>query len=164
MYAVIQTGGKQYRVTAGDMLQVEKLAGSAGDTVTLDRVLSLMNNGKPLLGNPTLAGAVVEAQIIKTAKGDKVLIFKKKRRHNYRRKNGHRQTLTTLHVTNILFNGTSLISAEPKKLEAKEKEATTKTKTAAAAKKASPAKKPAAKKAAEEKKPAAKKTAAKKAK
>ncbi len=152
MYAVIQTGGKQYRVTAGDTVQVEKLAGNAGDTVKIDRVLALMNHGKPLLGNPMLAGAVVEAQIIKTAKGEKVLIFKKKRRHNYRRKNGHRQTLTTLHVTNILFNGASLVSVEPKKIEAKQEAAPAQAPAAAAKKapaaaKKSSAKKPAAKKA-----------------
>ena len=164
MYAVVQTGGKQYRVTAGDTFQVEKLAGNAGDTVKLERVLALMNNGKPLLGNPMIAGAVVEAQIIDTAKGEKVLIFKKKRRHNYRRKNGHRQTLTTLHVTNILYNGTSLVSAQPKKIEAEKKAAAPAKvkKTAATAKPA--AKEAAPKKAAATKKPAAKKTATKKAK
>ncbi|MBN8543843.1 MAG: 50S ribosomal protein L21 [Alphaproteobacteria bacterium] len=163
MYAVVQTGGKQYRVTAGDTFQVEKLEGNAGDVVKLERVLSLMNNGKPLLGSPTIAGAIVEAQIIKTAKGEKVLIFKKKRRHQYRRKNGHRQTLTTLHVTNITFNGTSIAKADPKKIEAETKAAApAKAKKAGAPKaekKAAPAKKASA-----EKKPAAKKPAAKKAK
>jgi large subunit ribosomal protein L21 len=166
MYAVVQTGGKQYRVTAGDTFQVEKLAGNAGDVVKLERVLSLMNDGKPLLGSPTIAGAVVEAQIIKTAKGDKVLIFKKKRRHQYRRKNGHRQTLTTLHVTNITFNGASIAKAEPKKIDAEQKAAAPAAKKPAAKKAAAPAaaKKAPAKKAAAEKKPAAKKPAAKKAK
>lgn len=168
MYAVVQTGGKQYRVTAGDTFQVEKLAGNAGDLVKLERVLSLMNDGKPLLGSPTIAGAIVEAQIIKTAKGDKVLIFKKKRRHQYRRKNGHRQTMTTLHVTNITFNGTSIAKAEPKKIEAeKPHNAPSKpnAQAATAPKKAAAAKKAPAKKAVAEKKPAAaKKPAAKKAK
>ncbi|MFO0457403.1 MAG: 50S ribosomal protein L21 [Alphaproteobacteria bacterium] len=165
MYAVVQTGGKQYRVTAGDTFQVEKLAGNAGDTVKLERVLALMNNGKPLLGNPMIAGAVVEAQIIDTAKGEKVLIFKKKRRHNYRRKNGHRQTLTTLHVTNILYNGTSLVSAQPKKIEAEKKAAAAPAKAKKVTAAAKPAaKKAAPKKAAETKKPAAKKAATKKAK
>ena len=102
MYAVVQTGGKQYRVTAGDTFQVEKLAGNAGDMIKLERVLSLMNDGKPLLGSPTIAGAIVEAQIIKTAKGDKVLIFKKKRRKQYRRTAGHRSELTRVRITDIV--------------------------------------------------------------
>lgn len=150
MYAVIQTGGKQYRVTAGDIIQVEKLAGNAGDTVKFDQILSLSGD-KLLVGAPLVAGALVEAQVLEQGKADKVLIFKKKRRHNYRRLNGHRQQLTTLHITSVALNGTALASKEPRKL--KEKAAP------AAAKKAAPKKAAAAKPAA--KKPAAKKAAAK---
>lgn len=154
MYAVIQTGGKQYRVTAGDIIEVEKLEGAAGDTVKIDQILSLSGD-KLLVGAPLVEGALVEAQIISQEKADKVLIFKKKRRHNYRRKNGHRQRITVLHITSVSLNGTALATKEPRKL----KEA------AAAAAAAPKAKKEAAPKAAAKpaaaKKPAAKKPAAK---
>ncbi len=157
MFAVIQTGGKQYRVTAGDIIEVEKLAGEAGDSITLDQVLSLSGD-KLIIGTPTIAGALVEAQIISQEKADKVLIFKKKRRHNYRRKNGHRQRLTVLHITAVSLNGTALASKEPRKLGARKEAAPAAKKTTAA--------KPAAKKAAAPKtaaaKPAVKKPAAKK--
>lgn len=156
MYAVVQTGGKQYRVTAGSIIEVEKLEGDAGSTIKLDQILALSGD-KNVIGAPLVAGAVVEAQIIEQGKADKVLIFKKKRRHNYRRKNGHRQRFTALHITGISLNGTSLVSAEPRKLKAKvvaaaaaaapkaEKAAAPKAKAAA---KPAAAKKPAAKKAA----------------
>ena len=155
MYAVVQTGGKQYRITAGSVIEVEKLAGTAGENLALNDVLALSGGGKVLLGSPLLAGASVEAQIIKQGKGDKVIIFKKKRRHNYRRKNGHRQFVTTLHITKILFNGAEVAKAEPRALKAET------VATPPAAKKVA---KPAAeKKPAAAKKPAAKKPAAKKA-
>lgn len=159
MYAVVVTGGKQYRVTAGDTINVEKLAGNVGDTVTIDQVLTLSGEGKNEVGAPTVKGAAVEAQIVGQFKGDKVIIFKKKRRHNYRRKNGHRQLHTALHITGISLAGASLAKAEPVDIKAREaKKAAVK-----AAKNASPvaAKKAAApKKAAAAKKPAAKKKAA----
>jgi large subunit ribosomal protein L21 len=155
MYAVIQTGGKQYRVTAGDIIHVEKLEGAAGDTVKLDHILSLSGD-KLLIGTPTVAGALVEAQILEQEKADKVLIFKKKRRHNYRRKNGHRQRLTVLHILSVALNGAVLASKEPRKLEEAPVAA-----TPASAKKAAP--KAAAAKPAAAKKPAAKKPAAAKA-
>lgn len=170
MYAVVQTGGKQYRVTAGSIIEVEKLAGNAGESLTLDRVLALSDGSKIMLGAPTVADANVQVQILAQGKGDKVLIFKKKRRHNYRRKNGHRQPITTLFVTKILLGANALASAEPKEIRAPKAAVAA---PAAAAKKAPAAKKPAAKtetkaaapkKAAAEKKPAAaKKPAAKKA-
>ncbi|MDD3798990.1 MAG: 50S ribosomal protein L21 [Novosphingobium sp.] len=94
MFAVVRTGGKQYRVAAGDKIAVEKLAGEAGDTVTLGDVL-LAGDGEGLKD----AGKVsVSAEIIAQAKSEKVLVFKKRRRHNYRRKNGHRQQLTLLRI------------------------------------------------------------------
>lgn len=157
MYAVIQTGGKQYRVTAGDIIQVEKLEGAAGDTVKLDQILSLSGD-KLLVGAPLVAGALVTAQILGQEKADKVLIFKKKRRHNYRRKNGHRQQLTALHILSVSLNGTDLATKEPRKL--KEAKAAPAAAPKAAAKK--PAVEAAAKPAAA-KKPAAKKTTAAKA-
>jgi large subunit ribosomal protein L21 len=157
MYAVIKTGGKQYRVTAGDIIEVEKLEGAAGDTIKIDQILSLSGD-KLLIGSPLVAGALVEAQIIAQEKADKVLIFKKKRRHNYRRKNGHRQRLTVLHILSVGLNGTALATKEPRKL----KEAATVTAPGSAStKKAAP--KAAAAKPAAAKKPAAKKPAAAKA-
>jgi len=157
MYAVIKTGGKQYRVTAGDIIEVEKLEGAAGDTIKIDQILSLSGD-KLLIGSPLVAGALVEAQIIAQEKADKVLIFKKKRRHNYRRKNGHRQRLTVLHILSVGLNGTALATKEPRKL----KEAATATAPGSAStKKAAP--KAAAAKPAAAKKPAAKKPAAAKA-
>lgn len=117
MYAVILTGGKQYRVTAGDIIDVEKLEGIAGDTVKIDTVLSLSGD-RILIGTPHVEGAVVEAQLLEQGKADKVLIFKKKRRHNYRRKNGHRQRVTTLHILSISLGGKSLVSKEARKLKA----------------------------------------------
>ena len=97
MFAVVRTGGKQYRVAAGDKIVVEKLAGEAGDTVTLSDVL-LAGDGGEL--KPT-AGLTVAAEIIAQAKGEKVIVFKKRRRHNYRRKKGHRQQHTILRILGI---------------------------------------------------------------
>jgi len=97
MFAVVRTGGKQYRVAAGDKIVVEKLEGEAGSTVTLGDVL-LAGEGSEL--KPT-DGLTVSAEIIAQAKGEKVIIFKKRRRHNYRRKNGHRQQHTILKITAI---------------------------------------------------------------
>src|SRR5688572_16179060 len=97
MFAVVRTGGKQYRVAAGDKIVVEKLAGEAGDTVTLGDIL-LAGEGGDLRKTD---GLTVSAEIIAQAKGDKVTVFKKKRRHNYRRKAGHRQQHTILRITAI---------------------------------------------------------------
>jgi large subunit ribosomal protein L21 len=97
MFAVVRTGGKQYRVAAGDKIVVEKLAGEAGDTVTLGDVL-LAGEGSELKSTD---GLTVSAEIIAQAKGDKVIVFKKRRRHNYRRKKGHRQLHTILRITAI---------------------------------------------------------------
>jgi large subunit ribosomal protein L21 len=97
MFAIVRTGGKQYRVAAGDKIVVEKMAGEAGDAVSLGDVL-LAGEGSEL---KSLDGLTVSAEIIAQAKGDKVIVFKKRRRHNYRRKNGHRQQLTILRITAI---------------------------------------------------------------
>ena len=97
MFAIVRTGGKQYRVAAGDKIVVEKLAGEAGDTITLGDVL-LAGDGGEL--KPT-DGLTVSAEIIAQAKADKVTVFKKKRRHNYRRKRGHRQQHTILRIVGI---------------------------------------------------------------
>ena len=97
MFAVVRTGGKQYRVAAGDKIVVEKLAGEAGETVTLGDVL-LAGEGSEL---KSVEGLTVSAEIIAQAKAEKVIVFKKRRRHNYRRKNGHRQQHTILKITAI---------------------------------------------------------------
>ena len=97
MFAIVRTGGKQYRVAAGDKIVVEMLDGEAGSTVTLGDVL-LAGEGSEL--KPT-DGLTVSAEIVAQAKGEKVIVFKKRRRHNYRRKNGHRQNHTILKITAI---------------------------------------------------------------
>ncbi len=158
MFAIVRTGGKQYRVAAGDKIAVEKLAGEAGDTITLGDVL-LAGEGDSIAD---AAKVTVSAEIIAQAKSEKVVVFKKRRRHNYRRKAGHRQQMTLLRITDI---------GEGKKAPAKKAAAKPAAKAEAEAKKA-PAKKATAKKApakkaapkaAAEKKPAAKKAPAKKA-
>ncbi len=98
MYAVIQTGGKQYRVAQDDVITVEKIEAAAGETVTLDKVL-LVANGDTLALGDALNGKTVTAEVVKQARGPKVIIFKKRRRQNSRRKNGHRQDLTVLKIT-----------------------------------------------------------------
>lgn len=101
MYAVIKTGGKQYRVTKNDIIEVEKLDGKIGGSVTLDHVLMVGDAGGAKIGSPTVAGASVKAEVLNQKKDDKIIVFKKKRRQNYRRKNGHRQNLTVLKITDI---------------------------------------------------------------
>ena len=97
MFAVVRTGGKQYRVAAGDKIAVEKLAGEAGETITLGDVLLAGSEGQIA----DAAGVVVSAEIIAQAKSEKVVVFKKRRRHNYRRKNGHRQQITLLRILSV---------------------------------------------------------------
>ncbi|MDE2403863.1 MAG: 50S ribosomal protein L21 [Sphingomonadales bacterium] len=97
MFAVVRTGGKQYRVAAGDKIAVEKLAGEAGDKIVLGEVLLAGNDGQIA----DAAGVVVSAEIIAQAKSEKVIVFKKRRRHNYRRRNGHRQQLTLLRILSV---------------------------------------------------------------
>ena len=101
MFAVIRTGGKQYRVTQDAVLKVEKLEAEAGSTVTFTDVLAVGGEGALTLGAPTVAGASVTAFVIAQDRLDKVIIFKKRRRQNSRRKNGHRQCVTVLRVSSI---------------------------------------------------------------
>ena len=140
MFAVVRTGGKQYRVAAGDKIAVEKLAGEAGETITLGDVLLAGDGGEV----KDAKGVVVSAEIIAQAKSEKVIVFKKRRRHNYRRKNGHRQQLTLLRIV--------AVGAEAKKVAPKKEAAAPKAEETAAAEapaKKAPAKKAAAPKAAE---------------
>ncbi len=104
MFAVIKTGGKQYRVAADETLTVERLAGEAGDQVTFAEVL-MLGGDAPKLGAPLVAGASVMAEIVEHKRGPKLIIFKKRRRHNSRRKNGHRQDATLVRITEILTDG-----------------------------------------------------------
>lgn len=105
MFAVIKTGGKQYKVAAEDLLEIEKLEGDAGDTVTFDDVLMVGKEGDVKVGAPFVDGAAVAAEIVEQGRGKKVIIFKKRRRQNSRRKNGHRQFFTTVKITDILLDG-----------------------------------------------------------
>ncbi|HCQ70885.1 MAG: 50S ribosomal protein L21 [Alphaproteobacteria bacterium] len=101
MFAVIRTGGKQYKVQKDDIIEVEKLAGEAGDVVAIDDVLFVNDGKKATVGAPVVKGASVSATLVKQKRADKIVIFKKKRRQNYRRKKGHRQNLTVLKITDI---------------------------------------------------------------
>ena len=101
MFAVIRTGGKQYRVAPNDIIEVEKIAGQPGDIIEFAEVLLLGGDKGPQTGSPTVSGALVAAEVIEQKRADKIIVFKKKRRHNYRRKNGHRQHQTVLRITEI---------------------------------------------------------------
>ncbi len=101
MYAIIQTGGKQYRVSPGDILRVERLPGERGEAVVLDQVLLVADGEDLKVGQPLVAGASVKGEILRQGKGKKILVFKKKRRKNYRRRQGHRQLYTALQVKEI---------------------------------------------------------------
>ncbi len=101
MFAIIETGGKQYKVAKDTVLKVEKLDAEAGKTIELGNVLMISNDGKATLGAPMIKGATVSAHVVAHQKADKIIIFKKKRRQNYRRKNGHRQHETVLKITAI---------------------------------------------------------------
>jgi large subunit ribosomal protein L21 len=102
MYAVIKTGGKQYRVAADEVVTVEKIAGEAGATVELTEVLMVAGAGEAKVGKPTLAGAKVVAEVVEQGRAPKVIAFKKRRRKNSRRKRGHRQHQTTLRIKEII--------------------------------------------------------------
>lgn len=101
MYAVIATGGKQYKVEPGDTIKVEKLAAEDGATITFDQVLLVAQGDDLKVGAPTLATAKVTAQVLGTARDKKLLVYKYARRKGYRRKNGHRQSLTSVKITDI---------------------------------------------------------------
>ena len=100
MYAIIATGGKQYKVSEGDIINVEKLGVAAGETVTFDQVLAV-NNGELQVGCPTVDGATVTASVVKEGKGRKVIVYKYKRKTGYHKKNGHRQPFTKLKIEKI---------------------------------------------------------------
>src|ERR1700704_2875950 len=105
MFAVIRTGGKQYKVAPNDVIAVEKLAGEAGATIELAEVLMVGDGATVSTGTPLLAGASVSATLVEQRRADKIIVFKKKRRQNYRRKNGHRQHQTVLRIDEIHAEG-----------------------------------------------------------
>lgn len=126
MFAVIKTGGKQYRVAADDVLQVEKIAGNPGDIIEFGEVL-VVGGDTPTLGTPTVAGATVAGEVIEQGRGPKVIAFKKRRRKNSRRKRGHRQEFTLVRITEILTDGkkpSKAAAAKTKKPKAKAKNET----------------------------------------
>ena len=100
MYAIIATGGKQYKVAEGDIIKVEKLGVEAGETYTFDQVLAVSNDGLKV-GNPTVAGATVEASVFKEGRAKKVIVYKYKRKSGYHKKNGHRQSFTQVKIEKI---------------------------------------------------------------
>ncbi len=107
MYAVVETGGRQYRIRPGDTIEVEKLPGEVGDTVTLPKVLMVGEGTEVTIGAPELADVRVEAQIVAQKRGKKLIIFKHKRRKGYRRKQGHRQYVTALKILDIQASSSS---------------------------------------------------------
>jgi len=113
MFAVIRTGGKQYRVAKDDIIAVEKLAHEPGDDVEFDEVLMVGDGAEVATGAPLVAGAAVSATVIEQIRAAKIIVFKKKRRHNYRRKKGHRQHQTVLRITAIRGAAGSQPTAEP---------------------------------------------------
>ena len=187
MFAVVKSGGKQYKVAIDEVITVEKLTAEPGEIVELTDVLMLGEGGKVTVGTPIVAGATVAAEVVEQDRGPKILVFRKRRRQNFRRRRGHRQDLTVLRVTEILTDGkkpskkaakpaakpaekaeaaapaekSAAKAAPEKKAAAPEKTPAKKAETKKAPTKKEPAKKAAPKKAAA--KPAAKKPAAKKA-
>src|SRR5438477_11075136 len=119
MFAVIKTGGKQYRVAAKDLLKVEKVAGELGQTIQFGEVL-MVGGDTVTVGTPTVAGASVAAEVIEQGRGPKVIAFKKRRRQNSRRKRGHRQEFTRLRVTEILTDGAQPTKESRKKAQPRE--------------------------------------------
>jgi large subunit ribosomal protein L21 len=112
---VLKTGGKQYKVAKDDVIHIERLAGEAGVQLVFDQVLMVGEGANATAGAPLVAGASVAATLLEQAQGDKVIIFKKRRRHNYRRKRGHRQLLSVIRIDEILTDG-----AQPSPREAEE--------------------------------------------
>ena len=113
-FAVINTGGKQYKVSTNDKLRIEKLSNEEGKSVEFNQVLLINNDQNMELGSPLIEGAKVEAKVLKQTKNKTILIFKKRRRHNSRRKNGHRQKMSVVQITKIFGKGGKLLSEASK--------------------------------------------------
>ncbi len=137
MYAVIRTGGKQYKVAEDEIIYVEKLAGEKGESVQFNDVLMVGGTDSPKIGTPLVDGASVAGEVIEQTRGDKIIVFKKNRRQGYRRKKGHRQLLTCVRITGIGTDGKAPAKkAAAKKPEAKKEDAPAPAETKAAAPKA----------------------------
>jgi large subunit ribosomal protein L21 len=133
MYAVIRAGGKQYRVAPEDVLDIDRISGEPGDQLEIVDVLLLGGGeGEPQIGAPLVSGATVAAELVEHRRGEKIIVFKKKRRQNYRRKKGHRQELTTIRITQILSDGEKPKKEAKAKPAAAEKSAATEAKAAPA--------------------------------
>ncbi len=156
MYALVKTGGKQYRVAKDDTILVERIAADEGAQVILDEVVMLGDGDKVTIGTPSVEGAAVSAIVMRQTRGPKIIIFRRKRRKNHRRTQGHRQDLTLLKITDITEDAKNLTRTIAPKVATPKKGALKKPENKKAAPKAATAKKAAAKK------PAIKKTAAKK--
>jgi large subunit ribosomal protein L21 len=164
MYALVKTGGKQYRVSKDDTILVERISADEGAEVILDNVVMLGDGDKVTIGTPRVEGAAVSATVMRQTRGPKIIIFRRKRRKNHRRTQGHRQDLTLLKINAIAEDGKSLTpKAAPKKATAKTEEAKAAPKKAPAKKAVAKAEAKAAPKKAAAKKAPAKKAAAKKA-
>lgn len=133
MYAVIRSGGKQYKVSKDDIISVEKLTAEAGDKISINEVLMISEKDNLILGDPIIKGATVNAEVLEQTRAKKIIVFKKKRRHNYRRKNGHQQNLTTLKIVDIKATASKKAAAkneEASKEKKAKKSASTKKTTA----------------------------------
>ncbi|PLX37873.1 MAG: 50S ribosomal protein L21 [Hyphomicrobiales bacterium] len=121
MFAVIKTGGKQYRVAKDDVIDIEKLPAEAGETVVFDNVLMVAGDGEPVIGSPLVEGASVAGEVVEQFRTRKIIVFKKRRRKNFRRSKGHRQALTSVRITDILTGGAKPKAAAKAKPKAEEK-------------------------------------------
>ena len=194
MFAVLKTGGKQYKVAAGDVIRVEKLEGNAGQSLDLSHVMMIGDEKSAQIGEPLLANSLVRATILEQTRNKTVIIYKKRRRQGYDRKNGHRQRISLLYIDEIIQDGKSVSKAQAPAIKSKEQPAVKTKKVVTAPQKAAPktsplktsapkpkpvtqpktaskaatkptaSTKPAAEKKATSKKPATKKTPAKKTK
>ena len=150
MYALVRTGGKQYRVSKDDTILVERIAAEEGAEVILNDIVMLGDGDKVTIGNPKVDGAAVSATVLRQTRGPKIIIFRRKRRKNHRRTQGHRQDLTLLKINEIAEDAKKLVPAKPiaRKIAPKTDDAAKKPAAKKAASKATAVKKPAAKKAA----------------
>ena len=163
MFAVIKTGGKQYKVAKDDVVRIEKLDAKTGSKVAFDDVLMVGNTDAQTIGTPLVPGASVASTVMEQTRDPKILVFKRKRRQGYRRLKGHRQHVTLVKITDILTGGKKPSNAKKAAADIKDDAATKAEEKKPAPKKKAPAKKPAAKKnAAADKKPEKKKAPAKK--
>ena len=138
MYAVVKTGGKQYRVAKDDKILVERLEGEAGASIQLDNVMMVVDGEKVTVGTPQIAGASVAAEVVEQTRGPKIIIFRRKRRKNHRRTQGHRQDLTLLKITGISADGKKAAAPKAEAKPAAKKATAKKATKKAAAKKAAP--------------------------